>query len=246
MINSKISFILFFVLFSVISGCRTKKGENAIDLDSQVMERFWNNQFDYNYLEMRGKASIIRDGKTNNVSMHFKMKKDSILWGRFSLFGFEIGRVKITKDSFFLVNSMQSEYMLYDNQYLEEFIGFRAEVGQIQSLLLGNAPFDSSMYALNKEEMKLEANEGIATNTLELNSDFRTLLSNILTPDTTQKADIQYDTYENLNNKLMPKNVNISVKNSRQALDVVLNYQVVNSNTITTFPFSIPNGYKRR
>ena len=83
---------LFLVLIiASISGCKSKKGANAIDLDSQVMERFWTNQFDYNYLEMRGKASIVKDGKTNNVSMHFKLKKDSILWGRFSLLGFEIG-----------------------------------------------------------------------------------------------------------------------------------------------------------
>jgi hypothetical protein len=195
---------------------------------------------------MRGKASIVKDGKTNNVSMHFKLKKDSILWGRFSLLGFEIGKVLITQDSFYLINTIQNEYMKYDNQYLSEFIGFKAEVGQIQNLLLGNAPFDSSIYKMNKEEMKLEANEGIATNTLTLNSDFRTLLSKIITPDTTQNADIQYDTYEELNNKLMPKNVNISVKNAQQALEVVFNYQVVNSNTITTFPFSIPNGFKRR
>ncbi len=244
--NRKIVAFMLVLVVAILTGCKTKKGTNAIDLDAQVMEQFWNNQFDYNYLEMRGKTSIIRDGKTQNVSMHLKMKKDSILWGRFSLFGFEIGRVKITKDSFYLLNTMQSEYMMYDNRYLEQFIGFRAEVGQIQSLLLGNAPFDSAMYKLNKEAMKLEANEGIATNTLELNSDFRTLFSNIVTPDTTQNADIQYDTYEDLNNKLMPKNVNISVKNSQQALNVVLNYQVVNTNTITTFPFSIPNGYKRR
>ena len=244
--SRKIALLLMVLTIGVGSGCKSKKGTNAIDLDSQVMQRFWTNQFDYNYLEMRGKASIERDGKTNNVSMHFKMKKDSILWGRFSLLGFEIGKVKITKDSFYLVNSMQSEYMIYDNRFLEEFVGFRAEVGQIQNLLLGNAPFDSTLYKLNADKMQLEASEGIATNTLELNNDFRTLLSKVLTPDTTQKADIQYDTYENLNNKLMPKNVNISIKNSRQALNVVLNYQVVNSNTITTFPFSIPDGYKRR
>ena len=145
MLNRKIAVLLLITTVCIFSGCKTKKGAKAIDLDSQVMERFWNNQFDYNYLEMRGKASIMRDGKTNNVSMHFKMKKDSILWGRFSLFGFEIGLVKITKDSFFLLNSMQSEFMMYDNRYLEEFIGFKAEVGQIQNLLLGNAPFDSSM-----------------------------------------------------------------------------------------------------
>ena len=153
----------------VYSGCKTKKLPTAIDLDSSIVSKYWANQMDYNYLEMRGKASIDKDGKSYNVSMHFKLKKDSILWGKFSLFGFEIGRVKITKDSFFLVNSMQSEYMMYDNRYLEQFIGFKADVGHVQSLLLGNAPLDSAAYHLDADKMVLDGSKGIATNILELN-----------------------------------------------------------------------------
>ena len=174
------------------------------------------------------------------------MKKDSIIWGKFSLLGFEIAKVMITKDSLFLINSFSNEYMKYDNNYLYSYLGFKTNISQLQNLLLGNAVFDSSLYRLNADNVQLTANEGIATNTLQLNDKIRTLYSNITTPDTTQSADIQYDEYDFVNEKLMPKIVNIKVQNATSPLDVVLNYQNINTSPITTFPFDIPNGYKRR
>lgn len=230
----------------ILSSCGNRNKVKAVDLNKQVIENYWANQFDFDYIELRGKATVDVNGKSNNVSLHIKMKKDSILWGKFSLLGFEIAKVKITKDSFFLVNSFANEYMMYDNNYLYSYLGFKTNLGQLQNLLLGNAPFDSSLYQLNVDNVQLMANEGIATNILQLNDVFRTLSSNLFTPDTTQSAHLQYDEYSNVNLKLMPKIVNISVKNTNAPLDVVLNYQNINTALITTFPFEIPNGYKRR
>ncbi len=243
----KISFKIILIICSitVISGCRSKKGAKPIDINQQIINNYWTSQFDFDYLELRGKASIESGGKTNNVSMHFRMKKDSIVWGKFSLLGFEIARFLVTPDSFYLRDNMNSQYMKYSNRFLKEFIGFNPEVGQIQNLLLGNAPFGEDLYKLQTNNVSLEAREGIATNNLELNKNFRTLVSRITTPDTTQNAEIQYSEYNVLNDKLMPKNVNINVNNQNQKLGVVLNYQIVNTNTISTFPFSIPGGFKR-
>ncbi|MEY2924852.1 MAG: hypothetical protein RLZZ337_1400 [Bacteroidota bacterium] len=236
--------MLFLAL--LFSACGGRKKAQGIDLNKQIVDQYWQSQFDFDCLELRGKATVTAQGKSNNVSLHIKMKQDSILWGKFSLLGFEIAKVMITADSFFLINSFSNEYMMYDNNYLYSYLGFKANLGQLQNILVGNAPFDSALYQLNAENVRLTANEGIATNNLILNDKFRTLSSNVTTPDTTQSADIQYDEYDLVNTKLMPKIVNISVKNATSPLDVVLNYQIVNTSPITTFPCNIPNGYKRR
>ncbi|MDC1395868.1 DUF4292 domain-containing protein, partial [Bacteroidia bacterium] len=86
----------------------------------------------------------------------------------------------------------------------------------------------------------------LATNTLKINNEIRTFSSKIRTEDSTQSAHIQYDMYEIVNELLMPKIVSIDVKKGTQNLDVVLNYQNVNTNLISTFPFKIPNGFTRR
>jgi hypothetical protein len=243
--KNSILITLVIISLSIFSSCKTKKRAGAIPVDIQTVQKYWESQFDSEYVEARGKASITSNGKTNNVSMHLRMKKDSIIWGKFSLFG--IGAtVLINKDSFFMFNTLSQEYMIYDNSYLNQFLGFKATISQLQNLLLGNAIFPQTDYDFKPAVNQLIGDEGMATNTITINSDLRTLNSNISTSDTTQNADIQYDEYGEVNKKLMPKIVSIDVKKGLQKLDVVLNYQNINTNSITTFPFKIPNGFVRK
>jgi len=229
----------------VVGGCKSKKVHSGLDLSSEVVNSYWKNQYDYEYLEARGKATVQINGSNQNVSMHLKMKKDSVLWGRFSLFGMGV-TVLIDQDSFFLMNNLSKEYMKFDNSYLNDFLGFKAELGQIQNLLVGNAVFDSSMYTLDNRDVSFKANEGIATNTLVINELFRTLTSNIGTIDTTQYANIKYDQYGGETEPLLPKVVNIHLRKGDVVQDPVLNYQVVSTSRIASFPFKIPNGFVRK
>jgi hypothetical protein len=216
-----------------------------MDLSNEVVKSYWDNQYDYEYLETRGKATVQINGGNQNVSMHLKMKKDSVLWGKFSLFGLGV-TVLINQDSFFLVNNLSKEYMKYDNSYLNDFLGFKAELGQIQNLLVGNALFDSSLYTLDNREVSFQANEGIATNTLTINELFRTLSSNVGTPDSTQYADIKYESYGGDTEPSLPKIISIHLRKGDKIQDPVLNYQVISTRKIEAFPFSIPAGFIRK
>ncbi|HAY88283.1 MAG TPA: hypothetical protein DCY51_02445 [Bacteroidetes bacterium] len=237
--------LVLVTILMVVGGCKSKKVHSGLDLSSEVVNSYWKNQYDYEYLEARGKATVQINGSNQNVSMHLKMKKDSVLWGRFSLFGMGV-TVLIDQDSFFLMNNLSKEYMKFDNSYLNDFLGFKAELGQIQNLLVGNAVFDSSMYTLDNRDVSFKANEGIATNTLVINELFRTLTSNIGTIDTTQYANIKYDQYGGETEPLLPKVVNIHLRKGDVVQDPVLNYQVVSTSRIASFPFKIPNGFVRK
>lgn len=237
--------LVLVTILMVVGGCKSKKVHSGLDLSSEVVNSYWKNQYDYEYLEARGKATVQINGSNQNVSMHLKMKKDSVLWGRFSLFGMGV-TVLIDQDSFFLMNNLSKEYMKYDNSYLNDFLGFKAELGQIQNLLVGNAVFDSSMYTLDNRDVSFKANEGIATNTLVINELFRTLTSNIGTPDTTQYANIKYDQYGGETEPLLPKIIKIHLRKGDVVQDPVLNYQVVSTSRIASFPFKIPNGFVRK
>ena len=237
--------LVLVTILMVVGGCKSKKVHSGLDLSSEVVNSYWKNQYDYEYLEARGKATVQINGSNQNVSMHLKMKKDSVLWGRFSLFGMGV-TVLIDQDSFFLMNNLSKEYMKFDNSYLNDFLGFKAELGQIQNLLVGNAVFDSSMYTLDNRDVSFKANEGIATNTLVINELFRTLTSNIGTIDTTQYANIKYDQYGGETEPLLPKVVKIHLRKGDVAQDPVLNYQVVSTSRIASFPFKIPNGFVRK
>lgn len=241
--NNGIKVLLTLALFLTLGGCKLRKKVISAEVNTDTVAKFWSSQMKFSTIEARGKATITMNAKTHNVSMHLKMKKDSVVWGKFSLFGFG-ATVLITQDSFFMIDNLNQQYMAYENSYLDQFLGFKAEVGQVQNLLIGNAIFEQNLYRLNPEKTAMVANEGIATNTLDFNEFFRTLVSKIETPDTTQTAHIQYGKYENYERSLMPKVVNINVQKGENKIEAVLNYQNVNSNPNLTFPFKIPNGYQ--
>lgn len=238
--------VLLIIALSFIGGCKSKKNSSTAEsINAVKVQQFWNDQFDSEYLEARGKASVTLDGGPKNVSMHLKMKKDSLIWGKFSLFG--IGAtVLITQDSFFMVNTLSQTYSVYDNSYVNQLLGFKVTISQLQNLLVGNAVFLQTNYRLRSEENQLVGGDGMATNTITMNDVFRTLHSSIETGDVSQRADIQYENYELVGAKQLPKNIVIDVKKEEQNLNVVLNYQNVNTNVITTFPFNIPNGFNRK
>lgn len=238
--------VLLIIVLSFVGGCKSKRNVSiAESIDAVKVQQFWDDQFDSEYLEARGKASVTLDGGPKNVSMHLKMKKDSLIWGKFSLFGIGV-TVLITPDSFFMVNTLSQTYSAYDNSYVNQLLGFKVTISQLQNLLMGNAVFPLTNYRLRSAENQLVGSDGMATNTISMNDVFRTLSSSIETGDTSQRADIQYENYELLGAKRLPKNVVIDVKKGAQNLNVVLNYQNVNTNVITTFPFKVPNGFNRK
>lgn len=240
------SIVLIISVLFVFGACKSKKQSVSIEsIDAVKVQNYWEQQFDSEYLEARGKAAVDIDGSTKNVSMHLKMKKDSLIWGKFSLFGIGV-TVLITPDSFFMVNTLSQTYSKYDNSYVYQFLGFKASITQLQNLLVGNAIFEQKNYRLKAADNQLVGGDGMATNTITLNEETRTLNSVIQTGDTSQRADIQYDTYEMVEGNQLPKNVVIDVRKDAKILNVVLNYQNVNTEVITTFPFNLPNGFNRQ
>ncbi len=243
-----LSFLSLVLLLSVaFSSCKSKKtGSTVVSPEIKTISEYWNSQYSSDYLEARGKASITTNGKTTNVAMHLKMRKDSIIWGKFSMFG--IGAtVLITEDSFFMVNTLSQEYMAYDNSYLDQFLGFRASVTQVQNLLLGNAVFTESEYTFYPSEKELIARQGVGKNRIAINKQTRTAYSILTAQDSTQNALVQYDEYTSVGDfGVLPRAVSIDIRQGTTTLDVALNYQNINTNSIRKYPFKIPYGFTRK
>jgi hypothetical protein len=245
--SNKLIILFSLILIGISSGCKSTKivANTMPDPTAESIQSFWKNQYKEDYFEARGKATLVMDGKNTNLALHLKMKKDSLLWAKVSMFG--IGAtVLITQDSFFMINTLNQEYMAYGNNYLYQYLGYKATLSQVQNLLIGNAVFKQNKYRYLPDIKQLNASDGVAVNHIVINEKNRIFRSLVTSQDTTQQAVIQYDAYQNLNNNLVPTIVNLAVKQKTQDLKVVLNYQTISDNTVTTFPFNIPSGYRRK
>jgi hypothetical protein len=86
--------------------------------------------FDGSFGEMRQRVK----GKLRHV-------RDSVIWISASKFGFEIGRVMITPDSFFLLDRINKEYMAEPIDYVGQLSGIETDFYLLQDLLVGKIEF---------------------------------------------------------------------------------------------------------
>ena len=245
--SNKLIILFSLILIGLSSGCKSTKivANTMPDPTAESIQSFWKNQYKEDYFEARGKATLVMDGKNTNLALHLKMKKDSLLWAKVSMFG--IGAtVLITQDSFFMINTLNQEYMAYGNNYLYQYLGYKSTLSQVQNLLIGNAVFKQNKYRYLPDIKQLSASDGVAVNHIVINEKNRIFRSLVTSQDTTQQAVIQYDAYQNLNNTLIPTLVDLLVQQKTKDLKVILNYQTMSNNIITSFPFSIPSGYRRK
>ena len=235
--------LICFLIFS--SACRSIQKTKSIDVSASTIKSYWDSQFDSDYVELRGRSAITDGDKTTNVSLHIKMKKDSVIWAKFSLFGFGINAL-ITRDSFFMVNSVLQEYRAYDHQILEQYLGFKHQINQVQNMLLGNAIFHQKRYASHNNNM-LIAREGFTKNLIQFNSQYRTFQSDLIAQDTSKHARINYSQYELIDQVgLLPQLVTIAIQQVEESFQMELNYQNIKISKITSFPFKIPRSYIRK
>ena len=237
--------VAYLVFVSSLAGCRTAQKPRSIDISEKIAQNYWTNQFHFDYIQLRGKSTVTQSGKSNAVSMHIKMIKDSMVWAKFSLFGFGV-QALITRDSFFMLNSLSQEYMKYDYAFLEQYLGYKPQISHLQNILVGNAPFPQKNYYLD-DQVGLIAREGLSKNRITLNAEFRTLLSELLTQNMPQSAQIQYSEYQSFDQLgLLPQYVQIEVIQPDEEMVLELNYQNVNTTPFVSFPFNIPANSRKK
>ncbi len=108
--------ILFLLTILLLSfSCKTKKGikedkGNAIS-EEYILKRMAKNRISKTWFSAQSKIQL--ESKEMNIggSANIRMIKDSLIWMNVKKFGFEAGRVLITKDSVFVINRLNKTYI---------------------------------------------------------------------------------------------------------------------------------------
>ncbi len=90
---------------------------------------------------LSGDLDLDYKGKPMNVgaSGTARHRKDSVIWLNVRKFGLvNVARAQITKDSFFLINYIQNNYIAQDLNYVTRKYNLPASFDVLQNLLLGN------------------------------------------------------------------------------------------------------------
>ena len=118
-----------------------------------IFKNLENNEIKADWLS--GDVDADYKGKPMNLSasMTTRFRRDSVIWLNIKKLGFNIARAKVTPDSIFVVNYIQSNYIAEDLKYIEKKYNIPADFKVLQNILLGNAVFltDKNQLTLGKD-----------------------------------------------------------------------------------------------
>lgn len=87
-----------------------------------------------------GKAQIAYDDGSFSVktTASIRMRRDSLIWISVKKLGIELARVQITRDSVFVLNRLNNEYVAEDLSLVEREYNFPANLTMLQAIILGS------------------------------------------------------------------------------------------------------------
>lgn len=129
----------------LLSACSTtKKGNQVSKIKSdaeQLMDQMIRQQVNVEWFYGKAKIAYEDDNFGVRASSSIKMKKDSVLWMNVKKLGLEVGRVLITRDSIYILDRLNNEYYAKNLNYVEKEFGLPANLGMLQTIILGNPIF---------------------------------------------------------------------------------------------------------
>lgn len=161
--------LMVMLTLSSCSLSRKAGGNNRTDAltGEAILREVMANQMQADWLD--GKVNIdYNDGDQSfSATASIKMRKDSVIWMNVKKFGFELGRVLVTKDSIYILDRINNEFSVEPLSYVEERYNFPASLNMLELLILGNPFFivtDSLQAQPANEQHLLSATRGLKSN----------------------------------------------------------------------------------
>ena len=145
----KYSFIGILIVLFLVS-CRSKKTqvvtENIPEKSTRfLLKKLGKRKVDFDWLSAKAKIKYKDDYQRFGATATIRMRKDSVLWFAVKKAGVEAARVQITKDSVYIINRLDKEYMVRGLDYFTREYNLPAEFDALQTVVFGNALFLSNI-----------------------------------------------------------------------------------------------------
>ncbi len=244
--------VLIAALF-VVTSCKPKQQLTAAAPSKKITsksnikaEDLRNNETDFQTFQSKSRAIISLDGKTHDVNLNLRIKKDQMIWASITAFaGIEVARILITPDSIRLMNRLESVYIERPFSFIHNYTSDKIDFKALQSLLLGN----SIPFTLEKGKIEVEDNILIVRGT-ENNLSFNNRYSNLLKPvnvqlqnNSGQQLSVRYNNYSLFTGKQLPVDLTIVSKINSKNINLDIQYQSPQFDVSQDYPYNVPNRF---
>ena len=247
-------------LAAVADSIRTDSLDEAGNLATfdEVKANFKLEEIDFDYLTAKSKFSFkSRTQDIDNANVNIRIKKDSLIWFSVNGVGFEVARGIITPDTVVFMDKFHKEYYAFDFEQLSRQFKFKLNFQLLQSLIVGNLPVPrepGQKLRREKDFLLLRQNEGrVAIDNYigEKNRKLKRLQA--VEQPTRNSLTLDYEDFTELSNYLFPFTslitLDVRSQEDKQYYQTVIRIKHSKVDLLDTnpgFPFSIPSSYKKK
>jgi len=251
---------LFFLAFALlISSCKSKKEiviapkaplETEADRSkAEMLAKLSAKQLKFNTLSLKAKASLAIAGKSNDVTMNFRIKDKEVIWVSITALGgmAEVARALITPDSVKIINRFQSQYVSQPFSYLYKYANKQLTFNTLQAILVGNASEDlltaQSKIIMQMGTPEVKGKNGDLDYRFLFNTLFKVSETNFSDTRTGQAVKVNYTNYQKLNDSLFPSALEINTLSKGKNINIILQFTKIDGNVPLEFPFTVPKRF---
>lgn len=253
--------IIFFSLLASLlfaPGCKlfkkTTKEDPKVRLLRETVTRTQQSNLDFKNAYISGRAKLeMPEGEMSNLSVTYRIAidKDKAIMVSIRKI-IEAVRVYIDTDSIYFVNKLQREYMVIPTTESQRLLGFQADFGILEDVLLGNLNlFGMQLSALTPVDIEgnpvvLQGKFQSAKLTYKLDKLIHKLVSlNIQDSSQNAEASLAYSSFSDLGGVQVPNNLKIVVSSPQEASADFDHRKIELNQKDFKISFEIPDGYER-
>lgn len=227
-------------LFVTNCGLFKNKKQEALTLNTPKLNKNWT------YLSARLDAKTQIQGSNQTLGISLRMKKDSITWFSVSaMFGIQVAKGLMTADSIWLLNKFSKEYYAMSMNDISKLSGAEVNLSQLQNALVGASIFDPPTEYI-KDSIGYMGIQDVFSNFIQLHTNNSIARSTLTKSENKDTMHFEYRLQLDAGSFWVPENIAINGKSDNKNIHIDLKYKTVNDNLITSFPFVIPSGYRKR
>ncbi len=250
-------FLMSFISSLTLVSCKSKaavvtaaKNESRVSAN-KIIENYNNNKNDFSTLYIKSSIKYTDYKQSQNVTAEIKIKKDEQILISVRYLGFIVAKASITPTGVNYYEKISGEYFEGDFSALSQWLGTNLDYNKIQNLLLGRAidDFKKGQYTGTLADQVYRLDDISDDNTKKsfyFDADKFLINKQEITQIKEERMiQVVYSNKKEYPNMILPLAYNIDTYQKKGKTEINLEYNTVTFNEELSFPYSVPNGYKR-
>ena len=245
--------IVLSILLVVFASCKSTKiitsGEVDANLSSKaVIKSHYANALAFKTISGKMKIDYEDKNASQGFSVSLRMEKDKAIWISATL---GVVKAYITPNRVSFYNRLDNTYFDGDFSYLSKLLGTELDFEKVQNLLLGEALLDlrKDKYdvSIASENYELKPKKALDLFKILFQIEpkhYKIGTQQISQPEKGRLLDITYKNYQEIDQKIIPNEINISAIMDGNESMIAIEYKNIEFNRSLKFPYDIPKGFK--